>query len=82
MGNITEDTPWNSFAPLTNTSPILVQDSLTADELVYWQKRAFRRFYLNPGYILKKLKTIASIDGAKTLFEGLRVFLRIIRKGK
>ena len=82
MGNITEDTPWSRFAPLTNTSPILVQDKLTADELVYWQKRAFRKFYLNPGYILKKLKTFASIGGAKTLLEGFRVFLRIIRKAK
>ncbi len=82
MGNITEDTPWNRFAPLTNTAPILVQDSLTADELVYWQKQAFRKFYLNPGYVMRKLKGLASMGGAKTLLEGFRVFLRIIRKGK
>lgn len=80
LGNITPHTPWENFAPLTKASPIPVQNSISKDRLIYWQKRAFREFYLRPEYILKKLKLIMSIEGIKTLFEGLRVFLRILKK--
>jgi len=82
LGNITEDTPWENFAPLTNAPPILVQDNLTAGELVYWQKKAFRRFYLRPRYMLKKLRLLVSIDGIRMLFEGLRILLRILKKDR
>jgi len=80
LGNITPETRWESFAPLTNAAPILVQDNLTAEELIYWQKRAFREFYLRARYVFKKVKLLASRDGIKTLFEGMRVLLRILRK--
>ena len=80
LGNITEDTPWGNFAPLTNAPPILVQDNLSIEELVYWQKKAFRKFYLRPRYILRKSKVLASMDGIKTLLEGARILLRILKK--
>ena len=82
LGNITDDTPWERFAPLTTCSPILVQNNLTIEELIYWQKKAFRQFYLHPRYIIKKFKMLCSMDGIKTLFEGLRILLRILRKKK
>ena len=82
LGNITEDTPWENFAPLTNAPPILVQDNLTAGELVYWQKKAFRKFYLRPRYMLKKFRLLVSIDGIRMLFEGLRILLRILKKDR
>jgi len=80
LGNITDDTAWERFAPLTNASPILVQSNLTKDQLIYWQKKAFRQFYLNPGYIIRKMKMLFSVNGISTLFEGLRVLLRILKK--
>lgn len=80
LGNITPQTPWENFAPLTKASPILVQNLISKYRLIYWQKRAFREFYLRPKYILKKLRLLTSIEGIKTLFEGLRIFLRILKK--
>jgi anaerobic magnesium-protoporphyrin IX monomethyl ester cyclase len=82
LGNITENTPWENFAPLTNSPPILVQNNLSTDRLIELQKQAFRQFYLRPAYILKKFKLLFSIEGIKTLFEGLSVFVRILKKGK
>ncbi|MBN1576885.1 MAG: radical SAM protein [Chitinispirillaceae bacterium] len=81
-GNITKTTPWEAFAPLTDVSPILVQKEIGPDRLVYWQKRAFRQFYLRPKYIKKKMKMLLSVQGVKNLLEGLRVFWRIMRKDR
>ena len=80
LGSITSHTPWENFAPLTKASPIPVQNSISKDHLIYWQKRAFREFHLRPEYILKKFRMLMSIEGIKTLFEGLRIFLRILKK--
>lgn len=74
------DIPWENFAPLTNAKPILVQNNLSAKELIYWQKRAFREFYLRPKYIFHKIKQLNSIDALKTISEGLRVFYRVLLK--
>lgn len=79
-GFIKDNTPWEAFAPLTNVAPIVVQNNLNQEELIYWQKRAFKKFYLRPKYILYKIKQLNSIDAFKTLMEGFRVFYRIIFK--
>jgi radical SAM superfamily enzyme YgiQ (UPF0313 family) len=72
--------PWENFAPLTNTQPILVQKNVSAPDLIKWQKKAFVAFYIRPKYILHKLKQLNSTDAFKMIIEGLRVFLRILRK--
>ena len=79
-GFITKDTKWTEFAPLTNMSPVLVQRNVSKERLVYWQKRAFREFYLRPKYIFHKLKQLKSLDALKMILEGLRVFYRILLK--
>jgi radical SAM superfamily enzyme YgiQ (UPF0313 family) len=81
-GFIANNTPWEMFAPLSDTPPLLVQKNLTQEELVYWQKRAFREFYLRPKYIIKKLQQINSWDAIKTVFEGLRILWRVLFKPK
>ncbi|MFA5029383.1 MAG: radical SAM protein [Patescibacteria group bacterium] len=81
-GLISKDTPWERFAPLSNTAPLPVQRSLTPADLVYWQKRAFREFYLRPKYIIRKLKQLNSWDGIKTVFLGMLILGRILFKPK
>ena len=80
LGSVNEQTRWEEFAPLTNASPILVQKNVSKERLIYWQKRAFREFYLRPKYIIRKLRLLTSWDGIKTLLEGLRILVRIIFK--
>jgi anaerobic magnesium-protoporphyrin IX monomethyl ester cyclase len=80
LGSITTTTSWESFAPLTNAPPILVQENLSKDQLIFWQKKAFREFYLRPAYIFKKTKLLLSLSGIKTLLEGFRILMRILKK--
>lgn len=71
---------WEEYAPLTKTMPILIQNNLTANELIHYQKYAFRKFYLRPKYIFRKFKKIKKISDLKLIFEGLRVLTRILKK--
>lgn len=79
-GYINDDTKWEYFAPLTNSSPVLVQENLSAKELISAQKRAFRSFYLRPKYVLNKISKNLSIKGIYSLLEGFLVFMKIQRK--
>ncbi len=81
-GQINETTKWEEFAPLTNTKPVLVQNNLTAEELIHFQKRAFREFYLRPKYIWHKIKQMKSKEGIKNIFAGLKILSRILVKPK
>ncbi len=80
LGNINQKTKWEAFAPLTNQQPILVQNNLTQEELIYWQKKAFKQFYLRPKYVIKKLRKINSLEQIKSLLEGIRILSRILSK--
>lgn len=81
-GFIANKTSWEMFAPLSNTPPVLVQKSISQNELIYWQKRTFREFYFRPRYIYRKLKQIHSWEDIKTILEGIRVLIRILFKPK
>lgn len=48
---------------------------LTPEQLVALRKRAYREFYLRPGFILKKASQIKTLDDIKLYFNGLRAFL-------
>ncbi|MEK7167934.1 MAG: radical SAM protein, partial [Patescibacteria group bacterium] len=74
---VNQDTKWEDFAPLTNTPPILIQDEISKEGLVRWQKRAFREFYLRPKYIISKMRQISSFSALKRLLTGILIFIRI-----
>lgn len=79
-GFITKETKWEEFAPLTNTPPILIQKNVSKERLVYWQKRAFREFYIRPKYIFQKMRRIKSVGSIEMVLEGLRILFRILFK--
>jgi radical SAM superfamily enzyme YgiQ (UPF0313 family) len=79
-GFIPSDVTWDRFAPITKAHPVLVQDEISGEDLIRWQKRAFIEFYLRPGYVIKKLKRINTLEDLRILLEGLGVFLRLQRK--
>ena len=80
LGSITQDTKWEAFAPLTVQQPILVQSNVTGEELIYWQKKAFRQFYLRPKYIIGKIFQLRGVGTFKSSFEGIRILWRILLK--
>jgi len=79
-GYISSSIRWEDFAPLTKSKPILVQQNINQEELIAWQKRAFKEFYFRPKYLLRKLKKITSLSDLKILTEGLGVFFRLQKK--
>lgn len=79
-GYINKETKWEEFAPLTKTKPILIQENLTEKELIYYQKKAFRKFYLRPKYILYKLKRVRSKEGLKIVLKGILILIRILKR--
>ena len=79
-GFIAPDVTWDRFAPITKAHPVLVQDEISGENLIRWQKRAFIEFYLRPSYVIKKLKRINTLGDLRILLEGLGVFFRLQRK--
>ena len=76
-GFISPRTHYEDFAPITDSEPIVVQNNLSAKELVKLRKNAFNQFYLRPKYIIRKLRQIDSWDSIKSLMEGILIFLRV-----
>jgi len=60
------------------TVPVFESDRLTRDDLKAWTGRAYRDFYLRPGYIWQRLRRCTSWAEIKTNFKGLGMLLRSI----
>jgi len=76
-GYINNKTRYMDFAPITDAKPIVVQDNLSAEELIKLRKKAFAQFYLRPKCILRRIRQIDSLESIKSLVEGVLIFLRV-----
>lgn len=57
---------WREYG--TYDVPVFEHENLTSRQIIYWQRKAYREFYLSPGifpYMLKQIKT--SINNPKLL---------------
>ena len=59
-------------------TPVFESDALTRADLKHWVSKAYRMFYLRPGYIWQRLKRCTSWAEIKTNFKGLQMLLRSI----
>lgn len=69
---------WDDFiyANLESSSaPVFETDLLSREELIRWNAKAYREFYLRLSYILRRLAGIRSIEDIKTNLKGLKMFL-------
>jgi anaerobic magnesium-protoporphyrin IX monomethyl ester cyclase len=60
------------------TTPVFESDSLTREDLKAWTSKAYRMFYLRPGYIWQRLKRCTSWAEIKTNFKGFSMLLRSV----
>jgi radical SAM superfamily enzyme YgiQ (UPF0313 family) len=75
------DIPWESFvyADLDRkTTPVFETSQLSREALAYWLNRAYREFYLRPGYIWQRVRKTTSLKDLKTGIKGLAMLLRNI----
>jgi radical SAM superfamily enzyme YgiQ (UPF0313 family) len=64
----------DDLAQYTIWFPVYVPAGMTAEELAQMQREAYRRFYLRPSYVLRRLRSIRSFaDLRRNLVGGLSV---------
>src|SRR3989344_3778235 len=78
-GYFRKDIEWKDFTLVSNNLPPLNLPGLPAERILYWQKRAFREYYLRPRYVLMKIAGVNSWVDLKNLYNGAKLFLRIER---
>jgi anaerobic magnesium-protoporphyrin IX monomethyl ester cyclase len=61
------------------TTPVFESDKLTRADLAMWTSRAYREFYLRPGYIWQRLKRCTSWAEIKTNYKGFKMLMQSIR---
>ncbi|MEM3173112.1 MAG: radical SAM protein, partial [Candidatus Nitrosotenuis sp.] len=77
-GMIQLDDTWDKFVYAGVGSggikaPVLTTHALSAEDLAYWAKKAYREYYFRPSYIIKKLLRIKSIKDLKMYYNGYRM---------
>ncbi len=68
---------WKDFTLVSNNLPPLDLPGLPAEEILKWQKRAYREYYMRPKYILMKLLSLRNKIDLFNLYNGAKLFLRI-----
>ena len=77
-GYLRGDLQWKDFTLVAdNPNPPLNLPGLSSQRIAYWQKRAYREYYLRLGYVLQKISGIRSKVDIKNLIDGARILLRL-----
>ena len=55
--------------------PVYTPSGITKKQLIEMHKKAYRSFYLRPGYLLKSLLEIKNFDDIKRAYAGIRTIM-------
>lgn len=77
IGYFRPDFEWKDFTLVSNNKPPLNIPGLPAEKILYWQKRAYREYYLRPRYILSKIFSIRNLVDLKNLYSGAKLLFRL-----
>jgi radical SAM superfamily enzyme YgiQ (UPF0313 family) len=76
-GYLRSDVQWKDFTLVSNNTPPLDLPGLPAQRLMWWQKKAYREYYLRPRYVLGKLASIRTRTDVANLYNGAKLFLKL-----
>jgi radical SAM superfamily enzyme YgiQ (UPF0313 family) len=76
-GYFRKDFEWKDFTLVSNNLPPLNLPGLPAEDILKWQKKAYREYYLRPRYILQKIISLRSKVDIENVYNGLKLFLRL-----
>jgi len=76
-GYFRKDFQWKDFTLVSNNLPPLNLPGLPAEKILYWQKKAYREYYLSPKYIWSKLTSIKSWVDVKNIYNGAKLFFNL-----
>jgi hypothetical protein len=68
---------WKEFAIVSRLDSPMVIPGLSPDQLQYWKKTAYRRFYLRPRYLYRKLRKIRNVSDIRDILRGLKIFSQV-----
>jgi anaerobic magnesium-protoporphyrin IX monomethyl ester cyclase len=54
-------------------APVLTTQTLSADDLAMWAKKAYHEYYFRPSYIMQKILKIRSLDDLKMYYNGYKM---------
>ncbi|MDD5085962.1 MAG: radical SAM protein [Candidatus Omnitrophica bacterium] len=80
LGYLKKGLCWRDFCIVSSCLPPMRLPNLSPERLRYWQSKAIREFYFRPSYILKRFFEIRTVSDMKTLFDGILLYLRLLRR--
>ncbi|MBN2239280.1 MAG: radical SAM protein [Dehalococcoidales bacterium] len=84
-GGGSPDIPWESYLYAGSgegSAPVFESEALTRENIVAWEKKAYRDFYLRPSYIWQRLLSCTSLGDIKVNLNGLSMLMSSIASGK
>lgn len=78
-GLLRNDFRWEDFALVTNSRSVLDLPGMPSERIRHWVKRAYRDFYLRPGYILGQIGRIRTGQDVRNIVMGAGIFLKVSR---
>ncbi len=76
-GYLREDYKWQDFVLVGDTLPLVNLPDLPAKDILKWQRRANREYYLRAGYIFMKARKIRGWKDIENLVEGFKILLKL-----
>lgn len=76
-GYIRKDMRWEDFALVTNSRAVVDLPNLSADQIRYWVKRAYREFYIRPKYVWSQMRQIRTWGDIVNLARGMGILFRV-----
>ena len=74
--------PWEDYvyaASSEGSAPVFESDSLSREDIIRWESKAYREFYLRPSYIWQRLLSCTSPGDIKVNLNGLSMLLDSIK---
>lgn len=69
-----DNTKYDKFIPLSGEKPMAMGE-LAPEQLIYYQKLAYRKFYFRSRYLIRRIKNIKSFADIKQGFTGLKTII-------
>ncbi len=79
------DIPWEDYvyaASVEGSAPVFESDSLSREDIIRWESKAYREFYLRPSYIWQRLLSCTSPGDVRVNLNGLSMLLDSIKTKK
>ena len=82
-GREEQEIHWESFVYAGSnhdTSPVFESSQLSREDIQNWARKAYREFYLNPSYPLRRLMKIRSFGDLRVNFRGMAMLMNSLVK--